>query len=179
MWMLKNVTSKVEQNVIPQNWTANYVTVIGNIGMYMAGFTFVYTQGVSFEPDEYPPSWIFFMAAFCLQWFSWFDMMDGQRAKRLKCGTPIGRLIDEAGDTIQYTLAAMIATYGMRLSPGWILLLTGASNLTYFAIEMSYIFTGCLDLSAESLDDFGPVEIELTFSIVFVLFGLFGSNSIT
>jgi len=24
--------------------------------------------------------------------------MDGMRARRLKCGTPIGRLVDEAGD---------------------------------------------------------------------------------
>jgi NADH:ubiquinone oxidoreductase subunit 2 (subunit N) len=72
----------------------------------------------------------------------------------------------------------MIATYGMRLSPSWILLMTGASNMTYFAIEMSYIFTGSLDLSAGS-DDFGPVEIELSFTIVFILMGLFGSNGIT
>jgi len=27
-------------------------------------------------------------------------MMDGQRAKRLKCGTPIGRIIDEGGDGV-------------------------------------------------------------------------------
>lgn len=50
--------------------------------------------------------------------------------------------------------------------------------MTYFAIEMSYIFTGSLDLSAGS-DDFGPVEIELSFTIVFILMGLFGSNGIT
>jgi hypothetical protein len=60
------VTCKIEEKILPQYWTANYITVIGNIAMYIAGFVFLYTQGVSFSSDDYPPSWIFFFAAVCL-----------------------------------------------------------------------------------------------------------------
>ena len=40
-------------------------------------------------------------------------MMDGQRARRLKCGSPIGRIVDEAGDAYQYTFVALIMGYIM------------------------------------------------------------------
>jgi phosphatidylglycerophosphate synthase len=32
---------------------------------------------VSFDKEEVPGRWLFFLAAFGFQWFSWFDMMDG------------------------------------------------------------------------------------------------------
>ena len=62
--------------------------------------------------------------------FSFFDMMDGQRAKRLKCGTPIGRIIDEAGDAMVYTWAAHILGYVINLPPVSILAQTLFSTAT-------------------------------------------------
>ena len=47
-----------------------------------------------------PPGWIFYTAAACLQWFDWFDNADGVRARRLKCGSAIGRIVDEALDLV-------------------------------------------------------------------------------
>ena len=41
--------------------------------------------------------------------------MDGQRARRLKCGTTIGRIIDEAGDSVQYTLISVVMGYALKL----------------------------------------------------------------
>jgi phosphatidylglycerophosphate synthase len=45
--------------------------------------------------QEVIPNWYFYLSAFCIQWFSIFDIMDGMRARRQKTGTPLGRLIDE------------------------------------------------------------------------------------
>lgn len=41
------------------------------------------------------PNSAMFICAFFIQWFSLHDIMDGMRARRLKCGTPLGRMIDE------------------------------------------------------------------------------------
>lgn len=129
---------------------------------------------MSYSPEEPSPSSLFFLAAFGLQWFSWFDMMDGQRAKRLKCGTPIGRIIDEAGDAIQYTWGMILLGYGLRLPPGWLHLSTSFVNMSMFAIEMKYIFTGKLELTSGATEDIGPVEMELIFTIFYFFLGIFG-----
>lgn len=44
---------------------------------------------------ELLPNYYLIMAGLSLQWFSMFDIMDGMRARRLKCGSPLGRIIDE------------------------------------------------------------------------------------
>jgi len=44
------------------------------------------------------PLYAFLVVAAAFQWFSLFDVMDGMRARRLKCGSPLGRIIDEALD---------------------------------------------------------------------------------
>lgn len=44
---------------------------------------------------ELVPNSYIVLAGICLQWFSLFDIMDGLRARRLKCGSPLGRIIDE------------------------------------------------------------------------------------
>jgi phosphatidylglycerophosphate synthase len=61
--------------------------------------TVIFYGGWNFD-EAIIPSFVWFLAAFAIFWFSWFDMMDGQRARRMKCGTPIGRIVDEAGDAI-------------------------------------------------------------------------------
>lgn len=49
----------------------------------------------STRPEDKIEDWYIIMGAFCLQWFSLFDILDGMRARRLKCGSPLGRLVDE------------------------------------------------------------------------------------
>lgn len=43
LWMLNNVTCIIEKNLIPQNWTANSVTIVGNMMMYLIGIMTLYT----------------------------------------------------------------------------------------------------------------------------------------
>lgn len=72
-------------------------------------------------------------------------MMDGARARRLKAGSPIGRIVDEAGDLMIYTNIAILSGYMMRAPPGPLCLGYGMINLTSFAMEINYIITGKLE----------------------------------
>ena len=99
--------------------------------------------------------------------------MDGQRARRMKCGTPIGRLIDEAGDGVQYAFVAMIMGFVLRVQPGWLCLAFALINLPMFSMEIKYILTGTLSITAGD-DGVGPVEIELLFTVIFVISAIFG-----
>lgn len=98
-------------------------------------------------------------------------MMDGQRARRLKCGSPLGRIIDEAGDAYQYTFVALITGYIVKMPPGWLTLSYGLINMPMYSMEMKHIFTGSLQITQ---GDVGPVEIELLFAIIFGLSAMFG-----
>lgn len=93
----------------------------------------------------------------------------------MNCGTPIGRLIDEAGDAIQYSWGWLIFGYGLRVPPGVLNYVIAMSVMPMYTIEMKFIMTGKLDLTAGA-DDLGPVELELIFSILFVLMGICGTS---
>jgi phosphatidylglycerophosphate synthase len=173
--MLDNVTTHVEKR-LPASWTANTVTIIGNIGMVLAGSVAIAVGGLKYHDTTDMPRWVFALAAICIQWFSWFDMMDGQRARRLKCGSPIGRIIDEAGDAYQYTFVAVITGFIVKLPPGWLTLSYGFINLPMYSMEMKYIFTGSLKITQ---GDVGPVEIELLFAIIFASAAFFGTSGMT
>lgn len=129
------------------------------------------------------PSWLYFYAAAATLWFSWFDIMDGMRARRLKCGSPIGRIVDEASDPYQYTLVSFIQAYILKIPPGWLCLVFVMPNLAQYCMEVRYVTTGSLIISSTSAQDgdfdIGPVEVELIFAIVFILAGIFGTAGIT
>ena len=86
--------------MLPSYWSPNLITWIGNIAIYLASTIMIVYGGVKYHDEKSPPNWTFLFAAACISWFSCFDYMDGQRARRLKCGTPLGRIIDEAGDVM-------------------------------------------------------------------------------
>jgi hypothetical protein len=66
MFMLDNVTTHVERR-LPANWTANTVTIIGNLGMVTAGLVAICFGGLSYDKAEEPlPRWVFGLAAFSI-----------------------------------------------------------------------------------------------------------------
>jgi phosphatidylglycerophosphate synthase len=137
--------------VLPQWWSANTVTVVGNIPVFFALLVCIYYGGVRFhneeglEPVPELPAWTLILFAFSIQWFDWFDMMDGARARRLKAGSPIGRIIDEAGDLMIYTNIATIGAYCVRAPPGFLCLSYGVINFTSYFMEINFIITGKLE----------------------------------
>ena len=78
-WMIDNVTCHIEEKIIPQHWTANSITILGNIPMVITGIVAISYGGVSYHTDEHEelPRWVFLLCAFSFLWFSWFDIMDG------------------------------------------------------------------------------------------------------
>lgn len=114
------------------------------ITMYYGGLSF---HDHPINKDNYSsnlPQWIFFLMAFSIQWFSGFDTLDGLRARRLKCGTPIGRLVDEAGDPFQYTAIALLLGFVFKSTPGFHSLCIFTINLPQYCMEIEYIYTGTL-----------------------------------
>jgi len=67
--------------------------------------------------DPIPDSYLV-IAAIVFQWFSLSDCMDGMRAKRLKCGSPLGRVVDEAIDQMVYSCVGAFIGYMLRIEPG-------------------------------------------------------------
>ena len=78
LFMLNNVTTHIEKR-LPSSWTANTVTIIGNIALPLTGALSIYMGGLTYANSEVGdlPQWVFWVATFAVQWFSWFDMMDG------------------------------------------------------------------------------------------------------
>lgn len=147
--------------------------------MILAGIYSIYLGGVSYHLEDSPglPRWGFFMGAVCFWWFSWFDIMDGQRARRLKCGSCIGRIIDEAGDVFMYTWASIFAGYILRLPPGLLNLSYATVNLAPYCMEIKFLITGSLQITS-AVDEFGPVEIEVVIITILMSVAYLGNEGL-
>ena len=84
------------EKLYPASWSANMITLIGQTPMFLFMLYLWMTQNTTLR--EPIPDHMFIIAAVVLQWFSLNDCIDGMRAKRLKCGSPLGRVVDEAND---------------------------------------------------------------------------------
>lgn len=97
----------------------------------------------------------------------------------MKIGTPIGRLVDEAGDSLQYSMVAMIMGHVMRLPPGMLNLSYGLLNLPQYSMEIKYLMTGELIMKgAGAAENIGPVEIEVLMAFIFSMAGIFGTTGL-
>ena len=115
------------------------------------------------------------IAAIILQWFSLNDCMDGMRAKRLKCGSPLGRVVDEAIDQMVYACLGAFIGYMLRVEPGLWIFSIGLVNLPFYAMEIRHYY--CKDFIM-IVGDIGPVEVELIYSIILALSGgYFGADA--
>ena len=51
LWFLGNVTSHLEK-IIPASWTANAVTVVGNLTLPIAGMICIYYGGTKYHSEK-------------------------------------------------------------------------------------------------------------------------------
>jgi len=86
----------IEKHFFPQSFSANTITLIGQFPSLIVMFTIWVTCHLTMKDPI--PNWMFVVLAFTTQWFSLNDCMDGMRARRRKCGSPLGRMIDEGID---------------------------------------------------------------------------------
>ena len=109
----KNLAGFMEKYLIPEVFSPNFITIMGQIPSVVLIIYLVTQIDAKMDGSTYPPSEIFFAGALTLQWFSWFDIADGGRARRLKCGSPVGRIVDEAFDLINQAITCTLMLYGL------------------------------------------------------------------
>ena len=128
-------------------------------------------DGCQMDPEHLMSKENCLLAAGVIQWFSIFDIIDGMRAKNKKCGSPLGRVIDEAGDMICQTLFSILVGKAM----GTTSLLFDFSLLQYntifFVMETRHLVTKELVLISGPV---GPVEVELLLTVVMLTLGIYG-----
>ena len=102
----------MEKYLIPEFLSPNAITVAGQLPALFL-ILYVLTQlDLKADGTNLPPAWLFYASAAVLQWFSFFDNADGVRARRLKCGSPVGRVIDEALDFVNMSIIGTLVVYG-------------------------------------------------------------------
>jgi phosphatidylglycerophosphate synthase len=100
--------------------------------------------------------------------------MDGLRARRLKCGSCLGRVVDEGTDLIAYLNVANLVLWMLRPGPSAWILFIGLANVPFQTMELRFMVTKKLVMIVGEL---GPVEIEVIFSTIIFLSGLYqGGN---
>eukprot|EP00347_Sterkiella_histriomuscorum_P006704 403351756 len=148
----------------PSHWSANTITLIGQVPILLVNF-YLWTHNVKFQNID---NSAFIIVAIALQWFSLFDVMDGMRARRLKCGSPLGRIIDEALDQVSYACVGSAIGYMLRLeTPLWMCAFS-LINVPFYSMEIKH--TVCRHFKM-IIGEIGPVELELVFTIIFGLTG--------
>lgn len=93
----------------------------------------------------------------------------------MKCGSPCGRIIDEAGDTMIYTIFAHIYAHATRVPPGWLTLGYALANIPSYMFEISYKSTGIFKNADEF---FGPMEMEFLLCWICVFIGYNGPENL-
>ena len=132
-----------------------------------------FTQNVTMR--EPIPDSCFVIMAIVLQWFSLNDCVDGMRARRAKCGSPLGRIIDEAIDQMAYACLGAFIGYLLRVEPGFWLLSIGLVNVPFYCMEIRHCY--CKNFLM-IVGELGPVEVELIYSLILMMFGVcWGGNS--
>jgi len=111
------------------------------------------------------------LCAAALQWFSFFDVMDGVRARRQKSGSPLGRIIDEAGDCVMQSIYSLWLGYCFNFDWWLFEIIFLMTNVIFYAMEMKFVLCNNLVMI---VGEVGPVEIELLLTMIVGLSGLWG-----
>ena len=94
----------------------------------------------------------------------------------MKSGSPIGRIIDEAGDAMVYTWAAHILGYVLNLPPGLLCLGYISLNIPMYTMEMKFMITGKLSITSGAVD-IGPVEVEVILASIIIIRMMAGTHT--
>ena len=170
-WCCDNCSGWVERTFFPDWLTPNAITIIGNIPQLVMLYVMITEVGVQMTAKEPANERLLMIAACALQWFSQFDIMDGIRARRLKAGSPLGRIVDEAGDTIMQACYSMWLAYSFRFDNLCFETVFIMVNFVFYAMEMKFVM--CKDLKMV-VGEIGPVEVELLLSCIIFFVAYFG-----
>jgi hypothetical protein len=171
-FLLDTVTGFWER-LYPSMFNANFITILGLIPQFFTTAWIIYSIGVDATSGaEKNDDRLFTWAGLALLWFNQHDLMDGVRARRLKAGSPLGRLLDEANDLIQMTFYPVAVMYALRFDNCMLEMLFLAVNACFYCMEMKHIICNNLKMT---VGDIGNVEIELGVVVLLLVTGHYGS----
>ena len=174
-WLQAGICKAGEQ-AFPNFLSANSITLIGQAPLFLLVLYVFATTGTEISYENPMPLSMMVICGIAMQWFTLVDIMDGNRARRLKVGSPLGRLIDEGGDTITMANYCVLIAYAWRLNNPFFEILYLSLNSVFFAMEIKYTITGKLVMD---IDDISPVEVETLLAIILVSMGTFGDSFLT
>jgi phosphatidylglycerophosphate synthase len=99
--------------------------------------------------------------------------MDGCRARRLNCGSPFGRIIDEAGDTVVMANYSLLLAYALGYKNCYLELMFFFMNFAFYCMEVKHKVTGSLVMA---VGEISSVEVELLIASLLIYFGYYGNE---
>ena len=161
------------ERAVPSFFSANAITLIGQLPLQLMVLVVFSNTGGHISPDNGHSERLMILSGAALIWFSMVDIMDGCRARRLKCGSPLGRLIDEGGDLLTQSNYPVLLGYAWNLTHPLAELVIFALNFVNCAMEVKFIVTGELVMNSGELSS---VEVESIFALVLFQLGYFGNG---
>lgn len=152
---------------VPPSWSANSMTLLGNLFSFIA-FVFLAVVSVVGVPDE-----AFVIPAISLFIYLSLDNMDGQQARRAASSSPLGEFLDHWGDG--FNLGLVVVGYGlaMKLEPWLLLTVLGLCQLAYYATMWEQRMTGWLTFGA-----LGGTEGVMLVCLFYMLVATLGMDAI-
>ena len=87
---------ELEEILIPSSFSVNTIMFLSRLALPVTGYIAIQYGNLNYDDDKtILPRWIFILTAFSILWYSLFDAMASQRARRLQCETPIRKFINE------------------------------------------------------------------------------------
>lgn len=171
-WLIKGPLGYVER-MFPSILSANTLTLMGQLPVILLLFYIFATEGMNITPDNLINPRLLIACGICVEWFSQMDIMDGLRARRMKVGSPLGRFVDEAGDTIVMSNYSVMLAYLFCFDNIWLDFAIFFMNLTFYGEEIRFKITKSLVMV---VGEISSVEVELMLSSFFVIFGYYGNE---
>jgi phosphatidylglycerophosphate synthase len=145
---------KLAFKAMPAKANANAVSMVGNIGSWLA---FILLSGLPWGPAGLhgkAPSWVFFASAFALSFYHTLDALDGMQARRTGAAGPLGEFIDHWFDSFNAFIMPLGLLMAFPVMPPFfvaviVLLFVSADLLTLEAVRK----TGVLVFDPFSMDE--------------------------
>ena len=151
-------------------FTPNVITLLGQVPNLILLFIVFRDVGMTMNGTVLPDYTYFYWMAAATQWASQFDIMDGIRARRLRAGSPVGRLVDEAFDMVCITCYCLWIGYGLQMNNCVLEVMMLMVTMTVFCMELKFVM--CKNLLM-IVGELGPVENEIILTLVIVSCGYF------
>ena len=172
VWMIDYPAGWVERS-LPGFMSANTVTLLGQIPIHIMIMVLLWhTNGHTPRLNEEVRT-LLIVAGITIYWFSLIDIADGCRARRLKIGSPLGRIVDEAGDILCQAHYCLIVCIAAGFDNVYAEIFCVVVNIVFYSMELKHRVQGKLTMVTGEL---GPVETELVLAIIVISLGYFGNS---